>query len=349
MGKKHVRPLHNTELSEFCEQTALLLRSGASPLECVSLIRDDLGDAGLKEALAPACGGLEMGMPLFESLERTGLFPSYFLRMVQIGENSGRTDEVLASLADYYRREEEISQSVRRAVTYPLVMILLMLGVVLVLVIKVLPIFNDVLSQLGTGLTRFSRGLMDFGQAVSSWAAVLLALAGVLLLAGLFLFRSARGRALRTKLASKLVFTRGVSEKVAAGRFAFVMSVALSSGLDTDRSLEFAAGVTEDPRIRGRIEACRTSVAAGESFPRALSECGVFPGVYARMASAAFRAGSLDSAMHTISDRCQEEADQKIDRAVSLVEPTLVAVLSVLVGAILLSVILPLMGVMSGL
>lgn len=349
MGKNSARPLNNTELSAFCEQMALLLCSGASPLEGVTLIRDDLGDAGLKEALAPACEDLEVGMPLSGSLERSGLFPPYFLRMVKIGESSGKTDEVLASLSGYYRREEDISQNVRRAVTYPLVMILLMLGVVLVLVIKVLPVFNDVLSQLGTGLTGFSRRLMDFGQAVSSWAAVLLALAGVLLVFGLFLFRSVRGRALRAKLASKLLFTRGVSEKIAAGRFAFVMSVALSSGLDTDRSLEFAASVTEDPKVHAKIEACRESVGNGGSFPHALSECGVFPGVYARMASAAFRAGSLDTAMRTISDRCQEEADQRIDRAVSLVEPTLVAVLSVLVGAILLSVILPLMGVMSGL
>lgn len=349
MGKTAAKPLNNTELSAFCEQMAMLLRSGASPLEGVSLVRDDLADAGLKTALDAACGELELGAPLWDSLERCGLFPTYFLRMVRVGEEAGKTDEILASLADYYRREEEIAQSVRHAVTYPLVMILLMLGVVLVLVVKVLPVFNDVLAQLGAGLTGFSRGLMDFGQAVSSSAAVLLALAGALMVFGLFLFRSARGKKLRAKLSSKLFFTRGVSEKIAAGRFAFVMSVALSSGLDTDRSLEFAAEVAEDSRVRGKIEACRKSVDSGESFSRALTECGVFPGVYSRMAAAAFRAGSLDTAMHTISERCREEADQRIDRAVSLVEPTLVALLSVLVGAILLSVMLPLMGVMAGL
>lgn len=349
MGRTTAAALNNTELSAFCEQLAMLLRSGASPLEGVTLINEDLGDKKLKAALSPVCEELELGIPLWQALEACGLFPTYFLSMIQVGEEAGKTDELLESLSDYYRREEEISQSVRHAVMYPLIMILLMLGVVLVLVIKVLPIFDDVLSQLGTGLTGFSRGLMSFGQGISAWSAVLLAIAGAFLVFCLFLFRSSKGKKIRRLLSSKLFFTKGISEKIAAGRFAFVMSVALSSGLDTDRSLEFASQVAENPAVRLKIEACRESVEKGESFSHALTNCGVFPGVYARMASAAFRAGSLDVAMATISRRCREDADAKIDKAVSLVEPSLAAMLSLLVGAILLSVMLPLMGVMSGL
>lgn len=349
MAKTGFKPFSNTELSSFCEQMSMLLHSGVSPLESIALMRDDLADNSLSDSLSGIYEELEIGSSFASSLEHSGVFPSYLINMVKIGENAGRLDEIFSALGDYYRREEEISQNIRHAVTYPMAMILMMLVVILVLIIKVLPIFNEVFSQLGSGLSGFSRGLMDFGQALSSYSVVFLVLLAVIALFVLFLFKFPQGKKLRQKMTGKLVIGKGISDRIAVSRFAFVMAVALTSGLDTDRSLEFAGDVTEHPAMKQKIDACRTTVAEGTDFSQALTKTGIFSGVAAHMLSLAFRAGTMDTAMKNISTQYQQEADERIDRIVSMLEPTLVAVLSVIVGAVLLSVMLPLLGVMAGL
>ena len=104
---------------------------------------------------------------LYDSLTDTGLFPSYMLHMVEIGEETGTLDEVMEALSNHYDREDAIGKSIKSAVTYPLIMASMMVAVIIVLLVKVMPIFNQVFVQLGTEMTGFSRMLMDLGNAIN--------------------------------------------------------------------------------------------------------------------------------------------------------------------------------------
>ena len=106
------------------------------------------------------------------SLKETGLFPSYLVHMVQIGEETGTLDEVMSALSEHYEREDSIAKSIRNAVTYPMIMIGMMLVVILVLLVKVMPIFNQVFVQLGTEMAGFSGALMHIGNAISRYSVV---------------------------------------------------------------------------------------------------------------------------------------------------------------------------------
>ncbi|MEG0108087.1 MAG: type II secretion system F family protein [Lachnospiraceae bacterium] len=127
------------------------------------------------------------------------------------------------------------------------------------------------------------------------------------------------------------------------------MALTLSSGLNSDQSLELAGTLVDDSHFQKRILDCQTLVSTGTDFSAALSESGIFSGIYARMVSVGFKTGSLDDVMKKIASQYEEEIDSSITRMIAILEPTLVAVLSIIVGVILLSIMLPLIGIMSNL
>ena len=336
-----------SELSTFCAQVAMILRSGIPVAEGISVMYEDAEHAQGKEILKELLDHVEVGEPLFMALEACGRFPKYMRDMVEIGEQSGKLDEVLDSLVAYYEREENISSSIRSAVTYPLVMIVMMILVIGVLIVKVLPIFSQVFAQLGSEMTGFSRAVMDFGSALGSYSAVIVGVLAVLAVAFLMVRGTKTGRAALSRFQATFILTRRLSAKIASGRFASAMAMMLSSGLDTDKALDMVERLVDNPVIHEKITACRKLVEEGGSFSEALAKTEIFTGVYARMVSIGFKTGAADTVMGKLANQYEREVDAQIGGMISVLEPTLVAVLSVIVGMILLSVMLPLMGIMS--
>lgn len=342
-----MNPLNTQELIFFSEQMNMILRSGISALEGVTIMAEDAGDAQGASLLKKICESMEQGESFCQALTGTNAFPPYFLHMTEIGEQSGRLEQVMEALARYYRQQTEISSAIRSAVTYPLTMLGMMAVVIMVLIIKVMPIFDQVFRQLGGGLSGFSLGIFHLGQLLSRYSAVLVGL--VLLLAVLILYFAVTktGRARFGQLSARLPFTKKLSLKIATSRFAAGMSLCLKSGLDTDQSLEMVARLTDHPVLQEKTAFCRKALEEDHDFDSAITKSGIFSGIQARMVSIGFKTGSMDEVMEKIAGQYEEEATETISRAISFVEPTLVALLSILVGLILLSVMLPLMSIMS--
>ena len=136
-------------------------------------------------------------------------------------------------------------------------------------------------------------------------------------------------------------------EKIACSRFASGMYLSLSSGLDTDQSLEMVSRLVDHPVIQEKIQNIQALIMEGTSFADAVSQTNMFSGIYARMVSIGYKTGAMDDVMKQISVQYDEEIDSLMSDLVAKLEPTLVAILSIIVGLILLSVMLPLMGIMS--
>ena len=343
-GKKQLSP---NEISAFCAQLSLIVKAGISVQEGLAIMLGDTGNSRGQEIIRSLMTVTEEGRPLHHALQEAGCFPKYVVDMREIGETSGRLDEVLDSLCAYYERNEAISKSIRNAVTYPAVMIVMMLAVIVVLVVSVLPIFSQVFRQLGGEMSAFAQGVMNFGMALSRYSAVIVGVILVAAAALLWLSRTPAGREKIRRISGSFLAARRLSAKVASGRFASAMSLMLSSGLDVDQSIAMAAHLVENPDARQKIQRVRDLIAGGTSFADAVVQAEIFSGVYSRMIAVGFRTGAVDSVMKKIAQRYEEEIDTEISHILSILEPTLVAVLSVIVGMILLSVMLPLMGIMS--
>ena len=353
-----MKALSNTELTTFCSQFALILRSGISSLEGLSIMQEDSPKGEGQELLSGMIRTMEETGSLYEALTASEVFPPYLCSMVEIGEQSGRLDDVMASLSEHYRREDEMAKNIKSAVSYPLVMLGMMIVVIFVLIVKVLPVFNEVFQQLGTGLGGISGTILSLGNTVSRYALVFVLVAAVI--AGLFLYFAftAKGRRQIRVFARSFLPTRKLMEKIACSRFASGMYLSLSSGLDTDQSLEMVSRLVDHPVIQekiaggtasisGQIRNIQALILEGTSFADAVSQTNMFSGIYARMVSIGYKTGAMDDVMKQISVQYDEEIDSRMSDLVAKLEPTLVAILSIIVGLILLSVMLPLMGIMS--
>jgi type IV pilus assembly protein PilC len=333
--------LNNTELSTFFKQLGMLVHSGVSTMEAISIIRDDLTDSKAIKLLQTIYDGLEMGEDFSTILKETGEFPKYAVDMIRIGSYSGKLDEVLAALTLYYEREEQIATSIRNAITYPTIMIFMLFIVIGVLITRVLPIFQDVYLQLGTELTGAAGALMNLSNIIQG---ILPQIIIVILIGVAVLFYLIKKK---SSIFSNFFINRKLSTSIAVGRFASGMFLTLSSGLDTDESLRMTGELTDHPVIQEKIKVCQNGLSDGMGFSEAITSSQLFNHTQNRMINIGMKAGSLDQVMENIADQCNDETDGKIQHLLSVLEPTLVAILAVIVGVVLLSIMLPLMGIMA--
>lgn len=344
---KKQKLLSNAEIASFCRQTALIIQAGITPAEGMDILIHDTANNEGKELLENIGNSCKIGNSFYQAIEETGVFPNYLVKLTALGEESGKLDTVLLSLAAYYERENSISESIRSAVTYPLIMIVMMFLIILVLIIKVLPIFKQVFIQLGTEMSPFAEKLLSIGNALSRYSIVITTALFLIIGAGLVLYKTREGRRRMKRFFSRFSLTRGFYEKVAAGRFASGMYLATTSGMDTYQSLDMISEIVENEDMQKKIEICRKEIEKDSNLPEALAKSEIFSALYSRMVAVGFRSGSVDIVMKQISKSYEEETDRQINRIISIIEPTLVILLSLVVGIILLSVLLPLMGIMS--
>lgn len=350
MGEKaRQNTLSNLELAAFCEQMAMVLKAGISVMEGISIMREDAQTAAERELLDVIYEKIQETGTLAPALKESCVFPEYICKMTQIGEETGTLDDVLSSLERYYERQEAVSRDIRSALTYPLIMIGMMALVIIVLLTRVMPVFQQVFRQLGMEMSGFSKGALLLGNALSRYAAVFVAIVIVLALLFIWLVKTKSGRTQLENLGQRFKLSREISDKMAVCRFAGGMAITLKSGLTPERGLELVEELNENKFFGEKISACKKSMEEGAGMSEAFKKAKIFSGIHARMAELAGRAGEMDEVMGKLSDQLESEIDDKIGSFISMLEPTLVIFLSLIVGTILLSVMLPLLGILAGL
>lgn len=343
------RKLNNNELAYFCSQIALVLHSGISAPEGVSMMLEDNTDKKDTAILNSIMQGLENQGLLYIALRGTGVFPDYMVNMVEIGEETGTLDEVMEALAHHYEREEAIRTSITHAVAYPLIMSGMILAVIIVLLVRVMPIFSQVFSQLGTELTGVAAGLVTIGDTINKYSLVFIIILAAIIALAIWGVRSKTGRQFFKRIGRTFKGVRELSMRISAGRFADGLALTLKSGLSPDRSFNMVRTLNEDPDFGKKLDICHQELERGAGLAESLHTAGIFSGIYARMAAIGNKAGAMDDVMEHIAELYQEEIDTRINNTLSVIEPTLIIVLSIIVGVILMSVMFPLLGIMSSL
>ena len=333
------KKLSNEELITFCGQMALILKSGISSLEGIYIMEDGDAQTEGKEILKEIREELEMCGMLYPAMEKTGVFPEYALHMTEIGEQTGRLDETMEALAAYYQREEE---------TYPVAMLGMLLVIVAVLFIKVMPVFEQVYMQLGQEMTGVARQLLNIGGWMRQSAIVLVVLAVVILIIVFFVIFYKKARIEFISKIQTIGFMKKIAWKRARTRFASGMAMALKSGLDMDESLSLSEKLTDYEPLKMKIQQCQEQMKQGETFPKALKETRIFDGIQERLMIIGYETGAVDEVMEQAADLYQKQLQDQIQKMIAVLEPTLVGILCVIVGIILLSVMLPLVGIMAG-
>lgn len=337
----------NVYLSSLCMEIGLILKSGISVNEGFLLVTEDEADSERKAVLLGIFDSLELGEELGNSMEKSEAFPKYMVDMIRIGEKTGSLESVFKGLSAYYDRQESISSSIRHAVIYPAILFTMMVVVIGVLVVEVLPIFNDVFAQLGSVMSPMAMFFLKLGEGIRAGRFVIL---GLLILVIAFCLAVIYNESVKEKVTrffGGFMSKTNLGREIATARFASAMAMGLAAALDMDSSLEMAEKLNFGSAISERIANCRNLISEGKSFFEAVGETGLFSPLHSRMLSIGVKAGAADVVMEEIARRTENEANEGIDRVIGKVEPILVVVMSLLVGLVLLSVMLPLMGIMS--
>ena len=339
--------LPNPELAHILRGFALLLHSGIGVADGAFLLSRE-EQPPLQELLNTLGESLDKGLPLSEAINQCGGFPEHVWAMVAIGEETGRLEDALNSLASYYEERERTLRQIRSAVAYPAMVLILMLLVLGVLLVKVLPVFDRVYASLGTRLKGAAAGLLYAGQLLEAALPVLFAALLVLAAAAMILKFSP---AMRNKLSAawqRRFGDRGVARKFNNARFARALAMGLSSGLTLEHSLSLAENLLQDtPGAAKRCADCMKSMEEGTPFGTALEEAQLLPPSHCRLLQIGSRGGNADQVMEQIADTMTEEARDAMEKLISRIEPAMVLVSSLLVGLILLSVMLPLADVLA--
>lgn len=337
------------ELAAFAGQMALVIQSGLPVLDGLEIMHDDAENDGERAILATMLDVFRETDSLSQAMAAAGVFPAYMTGMVNTGEVTGNLDRVMTRLEGHYRRESSLRASIYQAVVYPVILSIMVTAVVLILLVQVMPVFNRVFQELGTRMTGLPLVLSRVGNALSGvgFAVIVavLALAVMLLIAG----RTDRGAAQLQAWAYRLPGLRRMWQDEAAAWFAAHMSLVLVSGLTVDEGLDMAAELVPDPDFARKLADCRERMEDGASFSLALRQSGIFSGMYAQLIEMGSRTGNVDEALEKVADLAQTDLDNRIDTRIARLEPALVIVMSVIVGGILLSVMVPLMSIMSAL
>lgn len=335
-------------ISAFCMEMYLIVRTGIPFSEGVALLRDDEPDMRRRNILDQLHQQLGLGESIAVAMREAKVFPVYVVELTEIGQKTGHLEQTFRALAEYYERVEQLQKSIRNAITYPAVLLCMMLIVVFVLLVKVMPIFQAVFAQLGAELSPSAKVLMQIGQGLGQYGFLFLLAVFVIILVALWYLRDTKRRLVAYQRLQSSSENWEISRLVASSRLADVLVLTFSSGMNIEDSLDLAMRLMPGATMKEKIIRCkREMLLENKTFAEAALNSQLLNPLYCRMLAVGFRSGSVDCVLAEIARRCAEQVDDTIECMLNRVEPTLVIIMSLLVGLILLSVMLPLMSIMT--
>lgn len=339
----------NHETSLFCEQLSMILDSGLTLQEGLEAITEEIDNREFKTAVLKMKEEVSLGESFYRAASSTDIFDSYFLEMIQVGERTGYLDRVMKQCAIYYDRLDSMQNKVKDALFYPTILLFMMVLLMGILVIKILPIFREVLNSMGVDLSLTSITLMEFGQFIARYGLIALVIV-VVFVAGFYLYYKVKFKenALSQFLAS-FPLTRKLMTNIETSKVAYALSLLINSGLNLKDSFSSLHKLINNPKILDKIHACTVKIDEGQDTMEVFVDSNILKPVYTKMLRLGLKSGKLDETMTKVASEYEIESVNSINKFLNAIEPTMMISCVIIVGIILLSVMLPLMSIMSSL
>ncbi len=347
MNKQGGGKLSYEYISSLCMELYLSMNAGISVSEGLLLVSEGEKDPFADKLIKDLYEDIEMGYGLADSFEKTEAFPAYMINMLRIGEQTGKHDEIFKALSEYYIRQKNITDTIKKAVFFPSVLFTIMLVIIGVLLIKILPIFNDVFTQIGSNMSPLAMFFLNVGIALGKGKYIILAIIVLLIACALCVYFIPSLKERFTKFKNDFTGKTQLGCIIGRARFTSALALSIASGVDTDTALAMAENLCEGTEIGRRAGDCRRFLDEGETLINAITRASLLEPLYCRMLSVGVKTGSADVVISEIAKRSEEAANESIDRTIGKIEPIFVVVMSVMIGLVLLSVMLPMMGIMS--
>ena len=342
------KKLDELGVSAFCESLGMMAKAGIQTDEALELLsQGDMGTEGtLGNALKVMRDCVESGTSLSLAMEESGVFEDYCLRMVRTGEQSGRLDEVLMHLADYYAEKKTISEKIQSAIVYPSTMLVMIIAVLIVMLTMVLPAFTRVYNSLAGSLSAAGFGYVKWAYALCWIALIVMVVMAVLVIGGRVMWNG-KGKETVAKVLYKFPATAKILMAMGKFRFISAFGTFLASGEMQDTAVLDSIPMADCPPVEEVLKKCAIRMEQGHGFAQAAFDENFFEPIYGRMLLAGERSGDMGSVLTRLTRLLEEDYSARVDRLISVIDPLLSGIMLVTVGVSLLSVMLPLIGMMS--
>lgn len=330
------------DLAIFSRQLATMVDAGITLVGALDILSEQMDNKTFRAVIIAVKHDVETGSSLSEALAKhKNIFSSLYVNMVKAGESSGMLDEILDRLAEYLEKTSALERKVASAMVYPAIVSIMALGITLLLLLKVIPVFKSIFEGFGAKLPTPTLILI----AISDGLRKFFAIAAVVFIALFFVIdrylKTEKGRIIFDKILFKLPVFGLLLKKVAIGKFTRTFSTLIKSGVPILTALEIVGKASGNKVIESAINDVRVNVREGESIATPLMKAKVFPSMVTRMVSVGEQAGELEKMLSKIADFYEDQVDATVKGLTSIIEPFIIAFLGIVIGSIVICMFLP--------
>lgn len=339
-GRKKITPL---DVAFFTRQLATMIKSGVPLVQAFEIVADGLEHVAFKELVLTIRNDVAGGDSFAGAIRKHPLyFDDLYCSLISSGEESGSLETMLDRVATYKEKTEALKSKLKKAMKYPIAVVTVAVIVTGILLIKVVPQFQEIFTSFGAELPAFTLFVIDLSKWVQEyWFLVLIAIFGLV---------TGFSRAMKTSVAFRHAFERFTLKVPVAGpiirqsalaRYARTLSTTFAAGVPLISALESVADATGNILYKEAVLRVRDDVATGQQLQFSMRATGVFPAMAVQMVAIGEEAGSLDEMLDKVATYYEDEVDTQVDSLTSLMEPIIMSVLGVLVGGLVMAMYLP--------
>ena len=337
------RAITPADIAVFSRQLATMLKAGVALVQAFDIIGKGHENPSMQTMLMNIKANLEGGDTLAEALKKNPLyFDELFCNLVDAGEHAGVLDTLLDKVATYKEKTESMKKKIKKALTYPLAVIVVAFIVTSILLLFVVPVFEDLFKSFGADLPVFTQMVVDMSKAMKEWWWIVL---GIIMLAVyVFIYFKKRSRPFNhflDKSLLKLPVIGLILNKSAIARFARTLSTMSAAGVPLVEALSSVAGACGNIIYNDAVLKMREEVATGQRLQVAMLQTHLFPHMVQQMVAIGEESGSMDAMLAKVADFYEEEVDNLVDNLSSLMEPIIMVILGILVGGLVVAMYLP--------
>jgi type IV pilus assembly protein PilC len=331
------------DIAIFSRQLATMLSAGIPLVQAFEIVGNGHENAAMQKLILAVKADVEGGSALAEALAKHPLyFDDLFVNLVEAGEQAGALETLLDKIATYKEKTEAIKKKIKKALTYPAAVLVVAFVVTTILLIFVIPSFEDLFKGFGADLPTFTRMVIDLSAFVRAKGIFLAMIIGGAISA--FLYFKKRSRPFRhflDRLMLKMPVIGPILQKASIARYARTLSTMFAAGVPLVEAMESVAGATGNIVYEEAVLAMRDEVATGQRLQQAMENTELFPNMVIQMIAVGEESGSLDDMSAKVADFYEEDVDNAVDNLSSLLEPMIMAILGVLVGGLVIAMYLP--------
>ena len=335
--------IRTSDIAIFSRQLATMLAAGIPLVQAFEIVGTGHDNAAMQKLILAVKSDVEGGSALAEALAKHPLyFDDLFINLVEAGEQAGALETLLDKIATYKEKTEALKKKIKKALTYPAAVLVVAFVVTTILLIFVIPAFEDLFQGFGADLPTFTRMVIDLSVFVRAkgWYIAILIGIGI----GTFFYFKKRSRAMRhwlDRMSLKIPVIGTILQKAAIARYARTLSTMFAAGVPLVEALESVSGATGNIVYEVGVLQMRDEVSTGQRLQQAMENTDLFPNMVIQMIAVGEESGSLDDMSSKVADFYEEDVDNAVDNLSSLLEPMIMAILGVLVGGLVVAMYLP--------